>query len=116
MFSGAVSYSRHILQSVEIPAVTQARASDDYHSGLTGLYCYWMFVLLNVCITSGSLYCCFLLCSNLQSLFGYFTIDVCCDAINIQFVQILNNCPHMELNQSFDWLISELIMSSKLEI
>ena len=31
----AVSYARHILQSVEIPAVTQARASDDYHAGLT---------------------------------------------------------------------------------
>lgn len=30
-----MSWPRHILQSVEIPAVTQARASGDYHAGLT---------------------------------------------------------------------------------
>lgn len=43
-----MSYSRHMLQSVEIPAVTQARASDDYHPGsdqwkqlgVTGPYAY----------------------------------------------------------------------------
>lgn len=29
-----MSYSRHILQSLEIPAVTQARVSDDYQPGL----------------------------------------------------------------------------------
>ena len=28
-----MSWCRHIMQSVEIPAVTQARASDDYHPG-----------------------------------------------------------------------------------
>ena len=30
-------YARHLLQSVEIPVVTQARASDDYQPGNRGL-------------------------------------------------------------------------------
>lgn len=28
-----MTYCRHVLQSLEIPAVTQIRASDDYHPG-----------------------------------------------------------------------------------
>ena len=33
-----MEYARFVLQSVEIPAVTQTRASDDYHPGQTGYY------------------------------------------------------------------------------
>ena len=31
----AVGYSRHILESVTLPAVTQTRASEDYHESAT---------------------------------------------------------------------------------
>ena len=39
----AVGYSRHILESISLPAVTQTRVSEDYHESATGTVVYVSF-------------------------------------------------------------------------